>query len=47
MQEIVSLLSIPSKHLLSAYYVPSTVVGARNTRMDKVVMVPYQLECKG
>lgn len=41
------LLSIPSKHLLSACYVPSTMLGARNTWMDKVVTVPYQLERKG
>lgn len=46
MKETAFLLSIPSKHLLSAYYVPSTVLSAEDTKMDKVVKVPGQLELK-
>lgn len=43
MKEIAFWLSVPSKHLLSAYYAQHC---ARNTEMDKVVMVPDQLKLK-
>lgn len=46
MKETAFLLSIPSRHFLSAYYELSTVLGAEDTQMDKVVTVPGQLELK-
>lgn len=46
MKEIAFSLSISSQHLPSACCVPSTVLGAEETQMGKVVTVPGQLEHK-